>query len=69
MCWLRIKEVTKEGRDKEKNMSNFFLFLLTATPSAHISSWARAEWELQLLAYATATLDLSCICDLHHSLK
>ena len=25
------------------------------------------EWELQLLAYATATRDPSCICDLHHS--
>ena len=27
------------------------------------------KWELQLLAYTTAiaTLDLSCICDLHHS--
>ena len=26
-------------------------------------------WELQLLAYTTATarLDLSCVCDLHHS--
>ena len=29
------------------------------------------EWELQLPAYATATatLDLNCICDLHHSLQ
>ena len=26
-----------------------------------------AELELQLLAYATATQDLSCVCDLHHS--
>ena len=25
--------------------------------------------ELQLLAYATATLDLGCIFDLHHSLR
>ena len=27
------------------------------------------EWELQLLAYSTATAmtDLSCICNLHHS--
>ena len=25
------------------------------------------ELELQLLATATATTDLSCICDLHHS--
>ena len=27
------------------------------------------EWEVMLLAYATATemLDLSCVCDQHHS--
>ena len=27
------------------------------------------ELELQLPAHATATSDLSCICDLHHSLR
>ena len=27
----------------------------------------RVESELQLLAYATATPDPSCVCDLHHS--
>ena len=32
-------------------------------------SWLRVKSELQLLAYitATATPDLSCICDLHYS--
>ena len=31
--------------------------------------WLGVKLELQLLAYATATAtqDLSCICDLHHS--
>ena len=44
----------------------FFLFLLMAAPMAYRG----AESELQLLAYltATATPDLSCICELHHSL-
>ena len=43
------------------------LFLFRATPAAYGSSWVRVELELQLPAYTiiTATLDLSCICDLH----
>ena len=45
----------------------FFFGLFRATPC---SIWRlRVELKLQLLAYttATATQDLSCICDLHHS--
>ena len=41
-----------------------------ATPSAYGSSWARGQIGAAAKAYATATAtpDLSCICDLHHSL-
>ena len=43
--------------------------LFRATPAAYGGSQARGPKELQLLTYttATATSDLSCICDLHHS--
>ena len=49
---------------------SFCLFCLMAVPAAYTSSQARAELELQLPAYttATATLDLRCSCDLHCSL-
>ena len=42
-----------------------------AAPVAYGSSGLGVELGLQLLAYAIAlaTLDLSCICDLCHSLK
>ena len=52
------------------NPFSFFFFLFRAAQMAHGSSWARGESELQLLAYtaATAKPDLSCICDLRHSL-
>ena len=52
----------------------FFLVLfcfcfLQPHPVAYRNSQARVESELQLPAYptATATQDLSCICNLHHS--
>ena len=47
----------------------FFFFLFRATPTIYGSSQVRVKSELQLLAYttATATQDLSCVCDLHHS--
>ena len=42
-----------------------------ASPAAYGSSQAGVQSELQLPAYttatATATLDLSCVCNLHHS--
>ena len=48
---------------------NSFIFLFRATPMAFGTSQARAESELQLLACttATATWDLSRICDLYHN--
>ena len=48
---------------------DFFFSPLRATPTVHGSSSLGVELELQLLAYATATatLDLSHVCDLHHS--
>ena len=49
----------------------FFFFLLLFGPYSQHMEVPRlgAEWELQLLACATAIAawDLSCICDLHHS--
>ena len=47
----------------------FFGLLFRAAPTAHGSSQTWVELELQLAAYApaTATVGLSCICDLHHS--
>ena len=48
---------------------HFFFFLFTATPVAYGSSRLGVESELQSgYATATATLDLSHICDLHLSL-
>ena len=43
-----------------------FILLFRAALAAHGSSQAR-EMELQLLAYATARQDPSCVCDLNHS--
>ena len=42
-----------------------------AAPKAYGIPRLGVESELQLLAYATtiATLDLHCICDVHHSLQ
>ena len=49
----------------------FFFFFVSsrATPAAHGGSEARVQLELELLAYtrATATWNLSRVCDLHHS--
>ena len=47
----------------------WFCFAFRATPMAYGSSWARAESELLLPTYttATATPDLSLVYDLHHS--
>ena len=47
----------------------FVLFCLRATPAAYGSSQLGVKSKLQLAAYAiaTATPDLSLICNLHHS--
>ena len=47
----------------------FFFFHFRATPPAYGSSQARGRIRLQLLDYtiATATPDLSQVCNLHHS--
>ena len=49
---------------------DFFFFLFRGAHEAYGSSRLGVELELQLAAHttATATLDLSCICDLCHSL-
>ena len=56
---------------KTKVQKKFFFsfLLLRATPAACGGFQARAESELQLPAYTTATTmqDLSCICNPHHS--
>ena len=48
-------------------------FLFTTAPVAYGSSWARgqigASAEACAIATATVMLDLSCICDLCHSLR
>ena len=51
------------------NITTFF-FLFRAIPGHVEVPRLGVELELQLLAYETATAipDLSCICDLHHSL-
>ena len=50
-------------------METFFLFFLGPHPWHVELPRLGVELELQLLAYttATATQDLSCVCDLHHS--
>ena len=47
-----------------------FIFLFTAAPVAYGNSWAQGQIRAVVEAYtiATATPDLSYICDLHHSL-
>ena len=48
----------------------FFFFVFSGPHMRHMEvSRLGVESELQLPAYttATATLDLSCVCDLHHS--
>ena len=44
----------------------FFVFLGPHMQHMEVSR-LEVESELQLPAYATATRDLSCICDRHHS--
>ena len=61
------------GFSRTHSHSMKFLFSLSffcarpAIPGAYGGSWARVEWELQLPAYATATQDPSCTCNLHNS--
>ena len=47
----------------------FFFWSFQGCTAAYGNSHARVESELQPLAYttATATRDLSCVCDLYHS--
>ena len=47
----------------------FFVCFFRAAPVAYGSSQARGRIGAQLPAYttATATQDVSCVCDLHHS--
>ena len=49
----------------------FFFFLLMAVPAAYESSQARDRIRAAAVAYAsvTATLNPSCVCDLHRSLR
>ena len=50
----------------------FFFFCFLEPPLQHMEvPKLGVKWELQLMAYAraTATQDLSCVCDLHHSLQ
>ena len=46
---------------------SILFFLFRALPVAYGSFQARGESELWLLAYTTATPDLSHVCDLCHS--
>ena len=46
----------------------FFLLLFMATPATYGSSQARGQMGAAFKATVTATLDLSCICNLCHSL-
>ena len=49
----------------------FFFFLFIAAPAAHGSSWSRGQIRTAVEdnTTATATGDLSCICDLSFSLR
>ena len=65
-------EIQSIFRRKEEWKQDYFiiyLFIYRATPVAYGGSQARVKLELQLPAYttATATLDPSHICNLHHS--
>ena len=64
-----ITERVSKGRKKGKNLFFFFLPFLGQHLQHVKVPWLRVESELQLPAYttATATRDLSRICDLHHS--
>ena len=53
-------------RQYSKSIS--FLFLFTTAPVAHGNSWVESEMKLQACARATATSDLSHICNQCHSL-
>ena len=44
----------------------FFFFLFKAAPTAYRSSQIESELELLPSVTATATSDLSHVCDLHH---
>ena len=52
-----------------KTVNTFFLFMTECAACG--SSWARGQIRATAVAYATdmATGNLSCICDLHHSLQ
>ena len=79
---VRIKKSTVWGKFKRNHVSLFFIFIIyfcfvlfffilfTATPVAYGSSLSRDQIRAATGAYATAvaTLDLSHICHLHHSL-
>ena len=70
--WMLVRFVSAEPRWKLSPCpaSFFFFFLLFRTaPAAYGASQARAESELWLPAYTTATAmpDPSHICNLHHS--
>ena len=79
--WLYIlEEIYPKGKNKQTNFSvliqkstassaiSFVFLFFRATPMAY-GSQARGESELQLLAYttATATPDVSRICNIQHS--
>jgi len=52
-------------------ISFFFLFLFTATLAIYGSPWTRGQMGAVVVAYATATAtpDLSCVCQLYCGLQ
>ena len=72
-CGAQPKTKKLDGRDTliMKNslilQRQYFFFLQPHLQHMEVPRPA-VKWELQLQAYATATSDLSHICDLHHSL-
>ena len=68
MVIARLKHIPNRKQLATMDTLSLISFLIMAQPVAYGSS--QVELELQLLASATATAmpDLSCICDLCHSL-
>ena len=68
MSHALVGHVTKEGIREQvvDELNLFFFFLGSHRPHMEVPILGE-ESELQLLTYATATRDPSCIFDLHHS--
>ena len=69
MSHALVGQVTKEGiREQVVDELNLFFFFFLGSHLRHMEvPILGEESELQLLTYATATRDPSCIFDLHHS--